>query len=300
MDLRHYRYVVSLAEELHFGRAAAKLGLSQPALSIQIRDLEEELGTPLFWRSKREVRLTAAGNTLLAHARDILGRVEHSRSETRSVGRGDLGSLEIGYMSSLSARIVPRAVRAFRRRYPKVEVKLRLLIPPAHRLQIATGQVDFAFIIAPTEPEAFAVETIQTESHVAALPQGHPLASRSRVPIRALGGCPFVIFPRYAAPDLYDLMMRHMRDNGARPNVVLEPIPVYGILAAIAAGVGVSLVPECLQGLRQDGVVYRPVTGPRLPITWSIAYRPGALEGARAAFLDVVRGLSAKRLWGAP
>ena len=292
MEFRHPRSFVALAEALHFGRAAATLGVSQPALSKQIRELEEEIGTPLFWRTKREVRLTPAGASFLGHAREILARLDRSVAEARSVGRGDLGSLEIGYLSTLSARLVPEVVRAFRKRHPRVEVKLRLLIPPAHTLPILTSQVDFAFVLSTPATGDVAVEDVRRERLVLALPSGHPLAApRAKVPVRALDGVPYVFYPRYAAPEQYDRTMAYLRAHGARPRVVMEVLPVYGILSAIAAGIGVALVPESLQGLRQEGVVYRPLAGPGLPITWAIAYRRGGLSGAQAAFLKVVRAL---------
>lgn len=291
MEFRQQRYFVGLAEELHFGRAAAKLGISQPALSKQIRGLEAEVGTSLFWRSKREVRLTAAGTAFLGHAREVLSRVDRSISEARSVGRGELGSLEIGYMSSTSALIVPRAVRAFRKQHPGVEVKLRLLIPPAHRFQISSSQVDFAFIVESGEREKFVVEVILREHLMIALPKGHPLAAHSQLGVRDLKGVPLVMYPRYGAPEMYDQTMRYLRSAGTDPNIVVEVMPAYGILSSVAAGIGVALVPECLLGIRQEGVVYRKMKAPRLPITWAIAYRPGKLDGAREAFLKVVRRL---------
>src|SRR5947207_1220375 len=122
MELRHQKYFIAVAEELHFGRASKRLLISQPALSKQIQELEAEVGAKLLWRNKREVRLTSAGTSFLKHARDVLRQVDRSIAEAHSIGRGDLGLLEIGYLSSAGPRIVPRVVRAFRKKYPKVDV----------------------------------------------------------------------------------------------------------------------------------------------------------------------------------
>lgn len=291
MELRQYRYFVALAEELHFGRAAARVSISQPALSKQIRELEREVDALLVWRTKREVRLTPAGAAFLRNSRELLNRVDHSVAEARSIGRGDLGSIEIGYMSATSARLMPRVVRAFRRRYPRVEVRLRLLIPPTHFEMIRNTQVDFGFILSPPAGEGLKVLRLVEDPLIVALPEGHKLASRSRIPLSALHEEPFVFYPRHASPETYDQTMGFLRRAGARVNVVLEAFPIYGLLAAAAAGMGVSLVPECMRDVRPKGVVYRPVAGATPKLPWSLAFAPRVQNGVQKAFLEVVREL---------
>jgi DNA-binding transcriptional LysR family regulator len=289
MELRHLRYFVAVAEELHFGRAARKLFLSQPALSRQILELEKELGTALFLRTNREVRLTVAGVSFLRHAREILNHVERSKSEARSMGRGGLGCLEIGYISSLGAQVVPRIVRAFRSQHPEVEVRLRFLIPPNHLAQIQTAQIDVALVHESDVPKELAVEPLLEERYVVAAPEGHALDRRGPVTLRELDGAPFVFFPRHIGPETYDQMTDAFRKVGAEPNVVLETFPGYSILSAVASGIGAALFPETMMDFQQKGVVYRRIRGICPGIKWQIVYHPSDLTGAKRVFVELVR-----------
>lgn len=290
MDLRDQRCFVVLAEELHFGRAAGKLGISQPALSRRMRDLESELKVPLLWR-KDGVRLTPAGTTFLRRARETLSQVDRTIREVQGVGRGDLGSIEIGFMSSAGARLVPRTVRAFRRRHPRVEVRLRLIVPPLALDLVRGSQIDFAFVPAPVDAEDLAVEEICRESFVLACPSDHPLARRASVPPSALHRVPLVYYPRHLNTEIFDQTMAVLREAGATANIVLEAFPAQAMLSAVAAGIGVTLLPEGMQDFRQKGVVYRRLKG-RLPsIRWMMACRRGKLDAAQDAFIKVVRSL---------
>lgn len=289
MELRHLRYFVAVAEELHFGRAARKLFLSQPALSRQILELEKELGTELFLRTNREVRLTVAGVAFLRHGREILSHVERSKSEARSMGRGGLGCLEIGYISSLGAQVVPRIVRAFRSQHPEVDVRLRFLIPPHHLAQIQTAQIDVALVHASAVPKELAVEPLLQERYVLAAPEGHALARRGPVTLKELDGAPLVFFPRHIGPETHDLMTSAFRKAGVKPNVVQETFPGYSILSAVASGIGVGLFPETMMGFRQKGVVYRRIRGICPVITWQTVYHPRDMTGAKRVFVELVR-----------
>ena len=291
MELRHLRYFVAVAEELHFGRAAKQLFLSQPALSRQILELEKELGTSLLLRTNREVRLTPAGVSFLRHSREILSHVERSASEARSMGRGGLGVLEMGYISSLGARIVPRIVRAFRSRHPEVEVRLRFLIPPNHHAQIQAGQIDVALVHASSAPKELAVEPLLEERYVLAAPEGHPLARRGPASLRELDGSPYVFFPRHIGPETHDLITDAFRRAGMRPNVVLETYPGFSILSAVASGIGAALFPESMMDFQQKGVVYRRIHGICPVIRWQMVYHPRDLIGAKRVFVELIRKL---------
>lgn len=293
MDLRHQRYFIAVAEELHFGRAAARLGISQPALSKQIRDLEQELGVPLLWR-KDGVRPTAAGAAFLGRAREILSQVDRATREVQSIGRGDLGSLEIGFMSATSARQVPTVVRAFRKRHPRVEVRLRLLLPTLPLDQIRKGLLDFAFVVNTLPSQDVVLEPTLEEPYVLALPVGHPLARRASVPLRALHQVPFVFYPRHVNSELFDEVIGFMKGAGAVPDIVLEAFPVQAMLSAVAAGIGVTLIPDGMRDIRQKGVVYRRIPPPVPTIGWALAFRKGPMDAAQEAFLDVVRSVYGK------
>ena len=289
MELRLQKYFIAVAEELHFGRAAARLQISQPALSKQIRELEAEIGTQLLWRTKREVRLTPAGLSFLRHSREVLSQIQRSIVEAHSIGRGDLGSLEIGYLSSAGPRIVPRAVQAFRKRYPKVDVRLRMIMPPNPLSEVLNNKVDFLFIGLPVDADHLIVERIVEEPYILAIPAGHPLASRTRLSFRSLDGVPLVFWPRHLSPATYDDLVRYFKKAGARINPILETFPLNSLICAVAAGVGVSLVPECARDNPQKGVVYRNLTPPRPTVEWGIVYLARNLGGAQKAFLQVVR-----------
>jgi len=289
VELRHQRYFIAIAEELHFGRAAARLMISQPSLSKQIRQLEIEVGAKLLWRTKREVRLTPAGASFLRHAREILSQVDRSLSEAQSIGRGDLGILEIGYLSSAAPRIVPRAVQAFRRRYPKVEVRLRMIMPPHPLSAVRNSQVDFLFIGLPISASNLDIETILEEPMVLAVPAADPLAARNAVSFKSLDGVPMVMWPRHINPEMYDTILGYFKAAGARLNTILETFPLNSLVVAVAAGIGVCLVPDCARDNPQKGVVYITLRPPRPTVEWGIVYRRTNLGEVQEAFLKVVR-----------
>ncbi|HEV3027412.1 MAG TPA: LysR substrate-binding domain-containing protein [Planctomycetota bacterium] len=291
MELRLQRYFIAVAEELHFGRAASRLKISQPSLSKQIRLLELEVGTSLLWRTKREVRLTPAGQSFLQHSREVLNQVERSITEAHSVGRGDLGRLEIGYLSSASPRIVPRVVQAFRKQYPRVDVRLQMLMPPHHLSELRNSQVDFLFLGLPVEAPDLVVEKIVEEPFIVAIPEGHPLARRKRMTWKSLDGVPVVIWPRRLGPEPYDKIVHHFKIAGARFNTALETFPLNSLVCAVAAGIGISFVPDCAHDNPQKRVVYRSLVPPRPTTAWGILYHRESLGGAQEAFLRVVRKL---------
>lgn len=289
MELRHPKYFIAVAEELHFGRAAARLKISQPALSKQIKELEAELEAQLLWRTNREVRLTPAGVSFLRHAREVLSQIQRSITEAHSVARGDLGSLEIGYLSSASPRIIPRVVKAFKAQYPKVDMRLHMIMPPNHLSDVRNSKVDFLFVALPVDAPDLVIEKIVEEPMLLAIPESHPLAARARISFKTLDGVPLVVWPRYLAPDHYDRLVKYFKDAGARFNSVLETFPLNSMVSAVAAGIGVTLVPDCSRDNPQKGVVYRKLQPPRPTVTWGVVYKQRELGGAQAAFLSVVR-----------
>lgn len=289
MELRHLRYFVAVAEELHFGRAAKRLHLAQPSLSQQIRQLEEHLGVELLLRSnKRRVRLTEAGAVLLGEARSTLARVERAAESARRAGRGEVGRLAVGFVPSATDDVLPDILRTFRERFPVVGLVLHELTTPEQAEALRDERIQVGFCRPPVGDGSLACEIVLREPLVAALPEGHRLCAGSEVPLRSLAGEPFVLFPRESAPAFHDRIVGVCRRAGFEPEVAQEAIQMHTIASMVAVGMGVALVPASLQNLRRKGVVYKPLRGGAPAAEIAAIWRPEDPSPVLQRFLGVV------------
>jgi DNA-binding transcriptional LysR family regulator len=262
VELRQLRYFVAVAEELHFRRAAARLHISQPPLSQQIKALEEELGCLLLARTRRRVELTAAGEAFLRDARAMLAELDVAAATARAIDAGQAGVLRVNFVGSALLSIVPGMVQRFRRARPGVEVEVRERSTADQLRALASGVVDVALVRPPIEPDpALCTEVVMRERTVAALPEGHPLAALRRVPLRRLAAEPLVLFPRQQAPGFHDLLIGRLAATGVSPQVVQYAPEMLTIIGLVAAGIGVSPVPASVAALALPGVEYRPLSG---------------------------------------
>jgi DNA-binding transcriptional LysR family regulator len=261
MELRQLRYYVAVAEELHFRRAAARLHMSQPPLSQQIRQLEEELGCLLLARTRRRVELTPAGEAFLRDARAILAELDGAVATARRIDAGQSGRLRIGFVGSALVSLLPGIVQRFRAARPNVEVELRERSTIEQVDGLARGLVDVGLVPLPVEEDDLHAEVLLRERTIAALPAGHPLARLRRVPLGRLAAEPFVMFPRAQAPGFHDRLIASLTATGSPPRIVQNATEMQTIVGLVATGIGVSLVPASVEHLALQGVAYRPVTG---------------------------------------
>ncbi|HTN51120.1 MAG TPA: LysR substrate-binding domain-containing protein [Anaeromyxobacter sp.] len=295
MELRHLRYFLAVAEELHFGRAAARLHIAQPPLSQQIQQLERELGYALFLRTQRRVRLTEAGAAFRAEARSILERLEQAAAAAGRVARGEAGSLAVGFVASATFALLPRLYRRFRERQPGVALSLEELSTAEQVEALRAGRIQVGLARPPVGDDSLEAEPLADEPLVAALPARHPLARRGALPLRALADEPFVLFPRHPRPGWIDVVREACRSAGFRPAVAQEVLELSTAVTLVAAGIGVTLVPASAQGLRLDGVAYRALRAPA-PRTRLVALRrPEERRATVDRFLEVVRELTGAR-----
>jgi DNA-binding transcriptional LysR family regulator len=286
MELRHLRYFVAVAEELHFRRAAERLHMSQPPLSQQIRALEDELGVTLLERSQRRVTLTAAGAAFYERAREILAAVEDASRLVKRVNRGEVGRLAVGFVGSAMYSLVPEVLGAFASRYADVDLHLRELTTSAQLRQLESGQIDVGFIRPASERPGLAFETVEREPVVVALPVSHPLAQEPSLDLARLAGETLVLLGRDESPGVRGSLA------GATDLVrgdVQEVREMQTVIALVRAGVGISLVPESLRALAREGVVYRelPPGGPTVEL--AMAWRSEDRSPVLAAFKEVAR-----------
>jgi DNA-binding transcriptional LysR family regulator len=298
IELRHLRYFVAVAEEMHFGRAAARLGIAQPPLSQQIRRLEALIDAQLFDRTSRRVALTDAGATLLEGARRILGQTEDLVEEVGRMGRGEAGSVTVAFGAALMFHELPRVIREFRRRVPAVHLELRELSTGQQLDALHAGDVDIGFLREPGPDTGLHVETVMDEPLVVALPARHPLAGGSAgkatpITLAALASDDFVLFPREVAPGLHARVFALCRDAGFTPNVVQESREQYTTMALVAAEVGITIIPASVQQLEWRGVVYKDIPSALARSHIAMAWRSGAVSPAVDAFAQLVRQLLA-------
>lgn len=266
MELRHLRYFIAVAEELHFGRAAEQLGISQPPLSQQIQALEEELGARLFERTNRRVALSAVGRLFLPEARQVLVQLEQAVDVARRAQRGELGELKVGFTASAPfTSTIPRAIRAFRQACPDVHLDLRELSSRGVAEAVHEGRLQVGMLrpLAPLPEELVALELF-AEPLVAVLPVDHPLAGGREVGVRlaVLGEEPFVFFPRTFGTGLYDQLLGLARAAGFSPRIVQEASEAMTLIGLVATGLGVTVLPASFSRMRIDGVVYRTLLDP--------------------------------------
>ena len=288
MELRQLQYFVAVAEELHFRRAAARLHLSQPPLSQQLRRLEDELGVLLLERTRRRVELTAAGASFLRDARAILAELDGAVATARRIGEGKVGRLRVGFVGSALFSVVPDVVQRFRAARPDVELELRERSTVEQLRALAAGTLDLGFVRPPVDVEGVRVETLLREPLLAALPDGHPLARLRRVPLQRLAREPFVLFPREQAPGFHDELIGALTAAGGLPRVVQQAPEMQTIVGLVAAGIGVSLVPASVRRLALGGVTYRPVSKGSQAELAAIS-RPDDPSPLVRAFLDLGR-----------
>lgn len=275
IELRHLRYFVAVAEELHFGRAAARLHLAQPPLSQQIRRLEDLLGYPLFLRTSRSVALTHAGTAFLERARRILRTVQRDLDETRSVGRGEVGSLHVGFVGSGMLTTLPAVFRSFRETYPRVSLHLHESFTSRVLEGLEDGTLD-AGILRDADPiEGFHVTTLFSEPFVAVLPATHRCARQKAISAASLRGEPFVYYPRTAGERAYEKPLSLCEAHGFRPQIVQEASHWLTILRLIGAGLGVSIAPACVQRIASPDVVCIPIRDAKVASEIELAWRIG-------------------------
>jgi DNA-binding transcriptional LysR family regulator len=301
MELRHLRYFVTVAEELHFGRAAAKLHISQPPLSMQIRALEGELGVVLLKRTQRQVALTQAGNALLQEARQILARVEQAVLVTRRAGRGEIGELSVGFISVADYNVLPVVLREFRRRYPLVNLNLREATTDAQVRDLVAGRLDVGFVLPPMAEPALESVPILREPLIVALPEKHPLARKpGKLALEKLKDAPFILFPRPYAPGLYDDVVSCCKAAGFSPRVEQEAIQMQTIVSLVSAELGVALIPASLTHLRRTGVVYKSLRHGSPLTEIHLAWRRGDELPALRLFVEMAREQARAGLGAAP
>jgi len=261
MEPRLLRAFVAVAEELHFGRAARRLHISQPPLSVQIRRLETELGVQLFVRSRHAVSLTEAGQALLGRARNLLAEADRATLEVRRIAGGEAGVLTIGYTPTATFQVLPELVPAYRAQAPAVRLDLREMRSPDQPNALREGRIEVGFVCAPVDALGLTEHVLRRERMVVVLPAAHRLARRARVPVSALRGEPYISVPADVEPGWARRSSAALQDAGVTLEVAQEADSKLAMLGLVAAGMGISVVSESMAVLAPRGVVFRPMTG---------------------------------------
>jgi DNA-binding transcriptional LysR family regulator len=291
IELRLFRQFVVVAEELNVRRAARRLGMSQPPLSQAMRRLEDELGVELFDRAARRFRLTEAGTALLPEARSALEQAARAVDAARRAARGLSGVLRVRYVGAAAYGVLPEVVRGFRRAHPDVELELLEATTAAQVDALRRAAADVGFVRPPVAGgDELRTETVAREPLVVALPADHPLGSGGAVALRDLADEGFVSFPPAEGPALHALLAAACRDAGFTMRVAQQAVQMHAIVALVAAGLGVALVPASVRRLGLPGVVYRPLEGSAdLSVDLAVVWRRGDPSSVVTRFLDTVR-----------
>lgn len=260
MEIAHLRHFIAVAEELHFGRAAARLGMAQPPLSQSIRRLELSLGAPLFKRTSRQVMLTPAGKVLLEEARQVVARMERAEKATRRVISGEVNQLRIGFAPWVLMDKLPKAVRAFRRKWPGIAIHLEERGSQMLIRRIRDGAIDLGlFNLITADLEGLQSRVVGHSRFMAAVPASWPIAKQKSILLAELAKLPFVLFPQRHSPKLYDAIFELCRGAGFIPEIVEKSAQPNAILCMVASEVGVTLADDAIRHFDVEGVTMVPV-----------------------------------------
>ena len=259
MDTSLLAAFLEVAQSLHFGKAAERLQVTQPALSHQIRRLEQQVGAPLFERTSRQVRLTAAGQALVPQARRVLADLERAIFHCRAVAAGGAGHLKIGSIGAALSSFTPNLIRALHDQLPGLALQLTQMDSPLQLAALRIGELDMGIVRAPGPAAGVAFEDLFAEPMAIAVPESHSLASADIVTAADLRSEPFILWPRAASPLFQDQVLAYCAEAGFRPRVVMEGADVETQLGLVSAGIGISPQPASFANLRRRGVDFRPL-----------------------------------------
>jgi len=297
MELRHLRYFIGVAEEENVSRAALKLHVSQPALSRQIRDLEEELGFLLLERSAKSVRLTEAGRAFLTEARAVLQRAEDAVKAARAIATGGRGELHVGYAPSLTARILPPTLRAFQAELPNVRVRLHDLSTEEMLAGLREGKLQIAFVVrlTPALLRGLRFEELARDSICLAVAPKHPLAARRTVTLAEVTREPLITYSRKDYPDAHENLAAMFAAIKSKPRIAEEHDSVSSLIAAVEAGNGVAIAPQsltCTAGPRLKLIPFSPAPD---PLVIGAAWAKNGLTAAAERFLKCAKETTLKK-----
>jgi DNA-binding transcriptional LysR family regulator len=274
MELRNVHAFLAVAEEMHVGRAAERLGVNQPTLSRQVAALERVLGVPLFDRGRRRLTLTPAGAEFLCGAKDLVNRAGRLVDDARRAQRGELGMLRVGFVQSATFRALPGLLTGFRRVSPDVEVVATAMTTMIQRAALRDGTLDAGLLRPVFDEPGIATRMLSRDRLVAALPAGHRLAGRAELALGELADEDFVFYSRDSGPAVYDRIVGHCLAAGFAPRVTQQALDVQTIVALVAADLGVSLLISPTPLTDEQAVVFRPLTDDLPPWEMALAWSP--------------------------
>lgn len=291
MELRHLRYFIATAEELHFRRAAERLGIAQPALSRAIQDLEADLGVVLLLRTNRSVQITEAGKTFLEGSREVLGSIERATNKTRQVYEGRAGTLRIGYTDMAIAGVLPRLLKSFQEEHPDITLRPQQGPTVAQLKRLNAGEIDIGFVTGPINKIGYDERCVQTERFVCVVSDTHRLATRKSVRLSELADEDFVHGNRWDWEHFYNYLLPQCRRAGFVPRVVQEGFNTAGILGMVACGMGVTILTDTVRATL--GTELRAIDiddAPDQLLTMAL-WGVNSLQGPARFFVDFIQGI---------
>jgi DNA-binding transcriptional LysR family regulator len=292
MELRHLKYFVAVAEELHFGRAAKKLHIAQPPLSQQIKNLEDELGVKLFDRTRRTIQMTDSGIYFFKEAQQLLLHVEQAAETARRIYQGQAGRLVVGFVGSVIHTFLPEGLRLFRERFPDVELVLQELNTAEQIKALHAGRIDVGFLYIDPPDSLLASLQLARAPLMVVLPRKHPLSGRKSIHIRELAKEPFIANTRSSEPVVRDAFISLCHSAGFSPRITQEAGHVQTVLGLVASGLGACLLPEYIKNIKRPGVEYISLAGSPPVVKLGVAWRSDNASTLVKSFVKVIESSS--------
>lgn len=294
MEFRHLRYFLVVAEELHFGRAARRLSISQPPLSLNIQQLEASVGARLLTRNSKQVALTAAGRAFVPAARALLDQAAQAANLAKDVGQGMAGSLTIGFAGTMLYNGLPEILARFQAGHPELRVMLRELSSSEQLIELAHDRLDLGFVHTTRVPPELSQVLVASQAFVCCLPATHPQAGKKIIPLALLQGEPFAVVSRTVSPDYHDRIVQTCLDAGFYPEIRYELQHWLSVVSLVSQGMGVALVPLALAKSALPGTAFIPLDAAMTPYETHCLWKIGRDNAALAAFVEAVRAASVK------
>ena len=289
IDLRHLRCFVAVADELHFRRAAERIGIAQPALSRTIFNLEKELGVTLFERTNRNVQITTAGKTFLDGCHRVLNRMDRTIENTRRVHEGKIGSLRIGYTDNAISGCVPDLLKRFQDLQPDIDLQLRHCVTAAQLRHLEEGELDIGFVTGAINRSNFETCLVQSEEFVCVVYQGHPLANRNSIRLKELANEDLIHGTSADWEYFFSYLIPLCRNSGFEPKIVQEGLNTAAILGLVACGMGITILTDCVRGFAGSDLVAIPLEDTTDRLETVAIWKADTTDGAKDRFVEFLR-----------